>query len=58
MTEEEYDELPIHMHKLRIRVLFLSIMVLATRRGQTTNLTFNIVVWRLGVHFGLSYYGN
>ena len=58
MTEEEFDALPTHMHKLRIRVLFLNIMVLATRRGQTTSLTFNIIVWRLGMHFGLSYYGN
>lgn len=58
MTEEEFDALPIHMHKLRIRVLFVYLTVMATRRGEATSLTFNITVWRLGVHFGLFYYGN
>lgn len=58
MTDEELEALPTHTHVVRLRILFLHLHVIANRRGQTTNLTFNIIVWRLGVNFGLSYYGN
>lgn len=57
MTEDD-DDMPVHVHKFHIRVLIVSLTLIAARRGMTTNLTINLTLWRLGANFGLSYYGN
>lgn len=59
MTEDDDDDMPMHVHRFGVDFGPLGALTLHTmRHGESTRFTFSIQIWRLGVNFGLSYYGN
>ena len=57
MNEEDDDEL-YHIHRFRIRLGFVSVAFMTTRKGQTTNVSLSLQVWRAAVAITLFYLGD
>jgi hypothetical protein len=52
------DDTTTHVRSMTLRLLFVRFAITATRKGQTTALSFAVVLFNVAVSFTLHYFGN